>query len=307
MADVRVIVTGRDYEEYVCDVLRSEGFNVKLTPASCDKGVDVLVRTGNHCIAIQCKLYSQPVGIKAVQEVKSGAEFYKCDIAFVVSPQPFTEQAKTLAEAIGVEIIHHDSLVIRFGEFKTDIEHRLPQADNNLKLFEMEEKKKPMENDIDGNGEQNELMHLKITELKSSFKKLADNIKQMLAMSRDIESKAKRGDIGALFKFARDGQKMELVLNEEIRQLWEVAESLGVELPKGTYENHVSFPTQQAKEILIKIAKDGNMDAQSKLLELIKSREGDEFILRTFRDAIKNDDKWVENMKPWFDMYSEWV
>ena len=100
---------------------------------------------------------------------------------------------------------------------------------------------------------------------------------------------------------------MELVLNEEIRQLWEVAESLGVELPKGTYENHVSFPTQQAKEILIKIAKDGNRDAQSKLLELIKSREGDEFILRTFRDAIKNDDKWVENMKPWFDMYSEWV
>lgn len=286
---IRVIVTGRDYEEYVCDLLQEEGFNAELTPASCDKGVDILVRAGDHRIAIQCKLYSHPVGIEAVQEVQTGAAFYNCDIAFVVSPQPFTDHAKSVADAVGVEIIHHDSLVSRFSEFKVD---------KDIELFEMSPDKRQDEDD-----KINELMLMRMNEVMSSFRRRKDKFDRMLSKAHNLESMAQHGDIGALFKFARDGQEMEQMINSEVAKMFEEAEFLGIELSEEALKDRIVFPTQRAKEILVEIAKGGNVEAKSKLMELIKGRGSDEFVSAVFRDAIANGEVWVQDIKPWLAMY----
>ena len=88
--------TGYDYEKEICSRLKRLGFNARTTKVSGDQGVDVLAIKNGVSFAIQCKLYSQPVGNKAVQEVNSGREVYGTDYGVVVSNASFTKSAHQL-------------------------------------------------------------------------------------------------------------------------------------------------------------------------------------------------------------------
>lgn len=108
------IFTGNDpykYEEFVKELLRTEGFRAKRTRGSGDYGVDVIASKNGKTYAIQCKLYNHTVGTKAVQEIVSGRIFYGTDFAIVVSDNSFTDAAKTLARKSDVILTHHKNLL----------------------------------------------------------------------------------------------------------------------------------------------------------------------------------------------------
>lgn len=108
------IFTGNDpykYEEFVKDLLRSEGYSAKRTRGSGDYGVDVIASKKGKTYAIQCKLYNRTVGVKAVQEIVSGRVYYKTDYAVVVSDNSFTNAAKSMARKSGVILTHHKNLI----------------------------------------------------------------------------------------------------------------------------------------------------------------------------------------------------
>ena len=86
-----------EYESYICLKLKTLGFKAQTTKASGDQGVDVLAEKNNIKFAIQCKLYSSPVGNKAVQEVCAGRDFYDADYGIVVTNNTYTPAAKKLA------------------------------------------------------------------------------------------------------------------------------------------------------------------------------------------------------------------
>ena len=54
---------------------------------------------------IQCKNYSKPVGVSAVQEVESGRKYYSLDFAIVVAPSGFTPAARELAARSGILLV----------------------------------------------------------------------------------------------------------------------------------------------------------------------------------------------------------
>jgi restriction system protein len=83
---------------------------VVTTPASGDQGADLIATYGNRRAALQCKLYNQPVGNKAVQEVLAGMAFYRTQHAVVVTNAGYTPAARSAAEASGVLLIHHDQI-----------------------------------------------------------------------------------------------------------------------------------------------------------------------------------------------------
>ena len=91
-------LTGFEFEEYMAQVLKDNGFrHVEVTVECGDQGVDILaVRNG--------KTYADMVGNKAVQEAYAGAQYYGCDIPVVVCPTDFTIPARELAESTGVEL-----------------------------------------------------------------------------------------------------------------------------------------------------------------------------------------------------------
>ena len=94
-----------EYEIACGNYLKTRGFEkVEVTKASGDQGLDVIAYKDGLKYGIQCKLYSKPVGNKAVQEAHAGASFYKCDKAIVMTNNTFTKSAQELATNIGVEL-----------------------------------------------------------------------------------------------------------------------------------------------------------------------------------------------------------
>jgi len=65
--------TPRDFEELVASLFRNMGFHTRLTPASNDKGVDVIAVKESGLsyekLAVQCKLVSAPVGRPVLQQL----------------------------------------------------------------------------------------------------------------------------------------------------------------------------------------------------------------------------------------------
>ena len=99
-------MSGIDFERYVAKQLRGRGYkNIKVTQSSGDFGADVLaVNSKGETVCIQCKHYSKPVGIKAVQEIYSAKQYYKCNKAIVVTNSTYTQAATELAKKTNVEL-----------------------------------------------------------------------------------------------------------------------------------------------------------------------------------------------------------
>lgn len=92
-------MNGHGYEHAVARFLKHHGYyNVEVTRASGDYGADIIATKRGRKYAIQCKYYSNPVGLKAVQEVVASKKHYSCSRAMVVTNNTYTKAAKILAE-----------------------------------------------------------------------------------------------------------------------------------------------------------------------------------------------------------------
>lgn len=103
-------LNGYEFESAIAGLYEHKGYTVEITKASGDYGVDVLAKKGQELLAIQAKRYSGKVGIKAVQEVSSGAFYYKATKALVVTNSFYTNQAKELAKITGITLINKKHL-----------------------------------------------------------------------------------------------------------------------------------------------------------------------------------------------------
>lgn len=95
---------GHEYEFFVAEFLRRKGYqHVTVTRLSGDFGADIICMDAKgRKIAVQCKLYSRPVGYKAIQEVISGMQYYRCDQAMVVTNTTYTKQAVEAAQRMNI-------------------------------------------------------------------------------------------------------------------------------------------------------------------------------------------------------------
>lgn len=94
---------GLEYEKFCAEWLRKHGYHhVELTKASRDQGVDIIAYKHGQKYGFQCKYYQTPVGNEAVQEVYSGAAYYHCDVACVITNNTYTKTASSLADETDV-------------------------------------------------------------------------------------------------------------------------------------------------------------------------------------------------------------
>ena len=118
VADLDSIHDPLEYERAVSELLAMLGWNSRVTPGSGDQGVDVVATKGSRHIVIQCKLYSQPVGNKAVQEAHAAKGFEQAGEAYVVTNNSYTRSAQQLASSLGVTLLHHSQIKDYFGNSK---------------------------------------------------------------------------------------------------------------------------------------------------------------------------------------------
>ncbi len=94
---------GHDFEYYCADILKKNGFlDVEVTKGSGDFGADILAEKDGVSYAIQCKCYDKPIGVKAIQEVYAGKDYYDCMVGVVMTNQYFTAPAVELARKLKI-------------------------------------------------------------------------------------------------------------------------------------------------------------------------------------------------------------
>lgn len=97
------LMEGHDFEYYCAKLLKKRGFQeVEVTRASGDYGVDILAEKDGVTYAIQCKCYTAPVGVKAVQEAYAGRDYYDRMVGVVLTNQYFTQPAVEAARKLKI-------------------------------------------------------------------------------------------------------------------------------------------------------------------------------------------------------------
>lgn len=102
--------TPSEFEVFCAQVLREAGWDARVTKGSRDQGVDVVAEKGGIRVVIQCKLYTGPVGNKAVQEVSAGRAHENAHFGAVVSNSRYTASATALAKTNRILLVHHRDL-----------------------------------------------------------------------------------------------------------------------------------------------------------------------------------------------------
>lgn len=94
---------GYEFEVYCARLLEESDFiNVEVTKASKDYGVDITAEKDGVTYAIQCKCYSTPIGIKAIQEIYAGRDYYDKMVGVVMTNQYFTKPAVEVAKKLNI-------------------------------------------------------------------------------------------------------------------------------------------------------------------------------------------------------------
>lgn len=97
---------GLRFETLCFQKLKSQGWEVKYTPASGDQGVDIIASIDDLRLCIQCKDHQKPIGNKAVQEVYAGKKYWLGTHAILISSSGFTKSAQRLALSSNVLLIN---------------------------------------------------------------------------------------------------------------------------------------------------------------------------------------------------------
>ena len=96
-------MSGEEFEDFCARLLVRAGFKeVETTPGSHDYGIDILALRDGITYGIQCKCYSDTVGIKAVQEAYAGKDYYDCMVGVVMTNQYMSGPAIDFARKLNV-------------------------------------------------------------------------------------------------------------------------------------------------------------------------------------------------------------
>ncbi|MEO6805428.1 MAG: restriction endonuclease [Edaphobacter sp.] len=99
-------MTPPEFEVFCAEELSRAGWNAHVTKQSGDQGTDVVAEKGEMRVVVQCKLYSQPVGNKSVQEIAAAKAHYQARYGVVVTNNRYTLAAEQLASTNKILLLH---------------------------------------------------------------------------------------------------------------------------------------------------------------------------------------------------------
>ena len=104
-------MTGEQFEIFMEDYFRKQGFKVTRTPLSGDYGIDLIIENDFSKIGVQAKRYSEKVSLSAVQEVIGGLRHYGLSSGMVVTNSTFQASAIQLAKDNNITLWNREVLV----------------------------------------------------------------------------------------------------------------------------------------------------------------------------------------------------
>jgi len=108
-----------EFENYIGDLFTKLGYKTRVIGGSYDEGIDVIAEKNGIKHYIQCKKYSNRVGVKEVREFYGAlADKLTHDKAFFITTNDFSEEAERFAADKPIELIDSSKLIkyIRLSE-----------------------------------------------------------------------------------------------------------------------------------------------------------------------------------------------
>jgi hypothetical protein len=106
----RHYMTPIQFEQQCAEYLSLHGWETATTKGSGDFGVDIMALKRGYLVVLQCKFYSSPIGISAVQEILGARIYHRASLGVVVSNQTYTPAAIQLAERAEILLLHYSEL-----------------------------------------------------------------------------------------------------------------------------------------------------------------------------------------------------
>ena len=103
-------LSGHEFEVFLADHFRDQGYRVDMTPRTTDQGADLLLYKDRRRIAVQAKQWKGNVGNKAVQAVHAGRTFYNANEAWIITTSSFTKAAQDAATRLRVHLVNGPKL-----------------------------------------------------------------------------------------------------------------------------------------------------------------------------------------------------
>ena len=103
-------MNGLEFEHYVANLLRTNGFSRVSLTERYDFGVDIIAEKDGIRWGIQVKRYSGLVKASAVRQVVTGLKLYGCDRSMVITNSTYSAVARRLADANDCVLIDRTGL-----------------------------------------------------------------------------------------------------------------------------------------------------------------------------------------------------
>ena len=100
-------MTPEQYEHFIGEKFKENGYEVVVSPLSNDWGLDVIATKGQEKLGIQAKMYghsNRKVNKSAIMELASAAKYQDCTKAILATNGEVMSDAIKVAEKLGVEI-----------------------------------------------------------------------------------------------------------------------------------------------------------------------------------------------------------
>ena len=123
---------GEEFEKYVAELLRFQGYKTRMTPRSGDYGVDIIASKDGVKTAVQIKRYSKKLDQKPIREAVTGMAVrqYGCTKAMVVTNSTFTKTAEFLASESSCELVDREKL----GEWILAFQNSEPTRNESMNI-----------------------------------------------------------------------------------------------------------------------------------------------------------------------------
>jgi HJR/Mrr/RecB family endonuclease len=101
-------LTGRQFEFEVANLLNRAGYSATVTPASGDKGVDVLLSDGT---IVQCKAHNRPVSPSVARELYGTLRHFGAPRAILISKNGFSKGVYEFARGKKIDLWDVNALI----------------------------------------------------------------------------------------------------------------------------------------------------------------------------------------------------
>jgi restriction system protein len=111
-------MSGIEFEHYVAALFRRRGYTARVTKASGDLGIDIIIEKAGIKYGVQVKRQSSPISRRAVSDAVGALNHYKCQNAIVVTNNYFTRDAIELARSNNCQLVDRDLLAAWIRDFQ---------------------------------------------------------------------------------------------------------------------------------------------------------------------------------------------